>query len=55
MFRNEGVGTGVVELVAKRRPNKRMQLADPACHAPGFKATAMVPFGFRTPLNFGVC
>jgi len=36
-------------------PNKRMQLADLTCHAPGFKATAMVLFGFRTPRDSGVC
>jgi len=35
--------------------NKRMQLADPTCHAPGCKATAMVRFGFRTLRDFGVC
>ena len=35
--------------------NKRMQLTDPAYHAPGGNVTAMVPIGFRTPPDFGVC
>jgi hypothetical protein len=36
-------------------PNTRMQLTDPPCHAPGCKATALVPFGIGTLRDFGVC
>jgi hypothetical protein len=37
VFRMRGIGTGVVELVAKCRPNKPLQLADPGSHAPGLR------------------